>query len=159
MHKLKTTCKAFSFLERFEQERAKRLKEFYTLKVGQRFQECDSRRTRVVEIIGFVEDRVKIKTVLHVIFATKWSPLRVAPVGRITTARRDRFNRKSHGYSRLTGHCQECQIARGAVLPRGGLFGVTIMRGVCVGCLKLNSALIPDCDFNWPKEGKKAIFD
>lgn len=128
------------------------------LKKGQRFQECDKRFTRIVEIVGFKDGRVKIKTIVSE--SNSCQPhVKPSPVGRITTARRDRFHRRSHGYRRLYGHCHECQLGRGAQVPRGELRGVTMTIGICCGCLKPNSSLVPSSDYNWPSEGRLAIFD
>lgn len=122
------------------------------LKKGQRFQECDKRFTRVVEIVGFVKGRVKIKTISS-------PPNTFKAIGRVTTARRDRFHRRSHGYQRLYGHCHECQLERGAEVPSYGHRGITITIGICSKCLAQNVGLVPSSDYNWPKEGKTAIWD
>ena len=55
------------------------------------------------------------------------------------------------------GHCHECQLSRGAKLPRGDN-AITCSLGNCGKCKK-QTYLVPDCDYNWPKLGKKAIWD
>lgn len=54
--------------------------------------------------------------------------------------------------------CYECAIALGAKVPPGDLRGITVHGGECPYCKKPKT-LIPHCDFDWPKEGKKAWFD
>lgn len=57
--------------------------------IGSRWQECDKRFTRTVEVVhGYdaIEDKIRIKNV---------------DTGRITWARAERFNGKSSGYKRL----------------------------------------------------------
>lgn len=126
--------------------------------IGMRFQECDRRFTRIVEVVGVKGARVQIKTVLNV--PNSCQP-HTAPgkVGRVTVASRIRFYRNSRGYRRMYDYCHACQLKRGAEEPRGGLGCVTVTSGICAGCLGLNVSLIPSCDFNWPKEGISAIWD
>lgn len=151
-----------TFIERLRKKSAswtkKANREFYTLKKGQRFQECDRRYTRVVEIVGFKNKRVRIKTILNEVNSCMPHPPSLK-LGRITTASRHRFHRRSHGYKRLCGKCNECQLKAGAEMPKGALMGVTCTMGVCSGCLKVGASLVPSSDYNWPKEGRRAIFD
>lgn len=122
------------------------------VKVGDRFQECDNRFVRIVEVIEVKKDRVKIQTLEPQTHRGIWS-------GRITWARLDRFHKNSHGYRPLYGKCYACQLKEGAVEPKGGLRGITVTSGICSVCLVPNSTLIPSSDFHWPKLGKKAVFD
>lgn len=57
------------------------------------------------------------------------------------------------------GYCHDCQLKRGAVEPKHGLEGVTCTLGTCSGCGEKGSSLVPDCDYDWPKEGRKAVWD
>lgn len=53
--------------------------------------------------------------------------------------------------------CAECILANGGRWPEGPNIG-TVMAGKCFNCGK-ERTLIPLCDFNWPKEKIKAIWD
>lgn len=135
------------------------------VEVGQYFQECDRRFIRVVRVLRVKGHRVQIKTVVNRHFIRVGSsglrsatPVPVA-TGRKTWASKKRFYRRSDGYRRLYGKCHECQLAAGAEVPKGDLRGVTMTQGVCSGCLKVDASLVPSCDYNWPKEGRRAIFD
>lgn len=120
-------------------------------KKGERFQECDKRFVRIVEVVKVVGDQVFIKT-LSPAFSGK------IPT-RITVARKDRFYRYSNGYRRLYSKCHDCQIAAGARVPAGGHRGITVSLGTCASCLKLDATLVPSSDYHWPKEGRRAVFD
>jgi hypothetical protein len=54
--------------------------------------------------------------------------------------------------------CHECNLEAGAGVPRGGMMGITVWSDVCGGCRK-QKTVIPASDYNWPKQGRKAIFD
>lgn len=56
------------------------------------------------------------------------------------------------------GYCHECQLKRGAEIPRGGLLGVTVTDGICGSCNQ-KASLVPSSDYNWPKKGLKAVWD
>lgn len=62
--------------------------------------------------------------------------------------------------ARVTGDgwCHECQIKRGARVPNGGQMGITVSVGVCNACGE-KTTIVPTCDYDWPKQGVKAIFD
>ena len=123
------------------------------VEVGDRFQECDKRFTRIVEVVAIEKNRARIKTIFQ------RADSRQLCTGRVTTARLDRFFRYSNGYRYLGGRCHDCQLKAGAVVPKGGHIGITVSIGTCGGCLKEGATLVPGCDYHWPKEGKKAIFD
>lgn len=55
-------------------------------------------------------------------------------------------------------YCEFCQIIRGAKIPKGGQDGMTVMGGICSMCKKYGT-LVPNTDYDWPKRGRKAIFD
>lgn len=55
-------------------------------------------------------------------------------------------------------YCHSCQIKRGAKMPEGGQMAITVMTGKCSGCKKKDT-LIPNADYDWPKQGRKAWFD
>jgi hypothetical protein len=55
------------------------------------------------------------------------------------------------------GFCHKCQLKRGGVAPKG-MGCVTATLGICSECGE-DTSLIPSCDYNWPKLGKKAIWD
>lgn len=120
--------------------------------IGERFQECDKRFVRIVEVVAIDGKRVQIKTI-------KQSFAGRDVVGRLTWAKEDRFFKYSNGYQFLGGKCHECQIKAGAVVPKGDHRGITVQMGTCGACLKADATLVPSCDYNWPKEGRKAIFD
>lgn len=121
------------------------------VEVGDRFRECDKRFTRIVEVVSIKGDKAEIKN-LSPCYSGKIS-------SRTTWARLDRFFKYSNGYQFLGGRCHECQIKAGAVVPRGGHRGITVQLGTCGGCLKADATLVPSCDYHWPKEGRKAVFD
>lgn len=51
--------------------------------------------------------------------------------------------------------CAKCAEERGGVpVP----WPVTVMSGKCPYC-GTKATLIPTCDFNWPKIGRKAVWD
>lgn len=124
------------------------------LMVGQYWQENDSRLFRVVQILEIKHYAVKITIVLRgkVRF---YGNMRL---GRTTWAAKSRFNNKNRGYSLLGGYCHECQLDRGARVPGDGIVG-TVSVGTCSKCLKTSIGLVPSSDYDWPKEGKKAIWD
>lgn len=58
--------------------------------------------------------------------------------------------------------CHPCAMKRGGHMPGTSAFVVTMTTGVCDYCVEEASkpkTLIPISDFNWPKLGKKAIWD
>lgn len=117
---------------------------------GEHWQEKRRQFTRIVEVITVRADRIRIKTVVTRLGDKPGS------TGRVTWVRRDRFGRE---YELLGGHCHECQLKRGAVMPEDGLRGITVSMGTCASCLNTNAGLVPDCDYHWPKEGKRALWD
>lgn len=124
------------------------------LEKGQRFVECDKRFIRVVEVVKVGREKAQIKTVLNKTKDDKF----FLKEGRVTEARKDRFYRYSNGYRRLYGFCHDCQVKRGGVVPAHGHRGITIALDICSQCLK-NEGCVPTCDYDWPKEGRKAIWD
>jgi len=54
-------------------------------------------------------------------------------------------------------YCHECQVKRGGVFPKNQM-GITVMEGVCSGCGE-KKTLIPNNDYHWPKQGKRAWVD
>ena len=125
------------------------------LNTGQHWQEWDNRFTRVVKVLEVENSRVKIRTLVNIHNTSG----RLLPTGRITWANIERFNGKSGGYYLLTSFCDSCQLERGARVPKGGHGAITVTLGTCSGCLRIGVGLVPNCDYDWPKEGKKAIFD
>lgn len=55
--------------------------------------------------------------------------------------------------------CEPCALKMGAREPKHGLDGITVSMGRCPYCLLKNVTLIPHCDYDWPKEGRKAVWD
>jgi hypothetical protein len=53
--------------------------------------------------------------------------------------------------------CHECSVKLGGKLPPK--FIGTVMTGRCEYCKKKSKTLIPHCDYDWPKEGRKAMWD
>lgn len=56
------------------------------------------------------------------------------------------------------GTCHECQLKAGGEIPEGGHRGITVCSGYCLSCGK-DTVLVPDCDYDWPKKGIKAVWD
>jgi hypothetical protein len=54
--------------------------------------------------------------------------------------------------------CHGCQLKRGGVPPKGH-GAITCSTGTCSKCKNKNVTLVPTCDYDWPKTGKKAVFD
>lgn len=54
--------------------------------------------------------------------------------------------------------CYTCSIAHGARPPKGGDMIVTVTQDKCPVC-KEETSIFPQSDFNWPKQGRRAIFD
>ena len=54
--------------------------------------------------------------------------------------------------------CRDCALKLGATVPKDRMV-CTVSAGKCPYCKEKNVTLIPHCDYDWPKEGKKAIFD
>ena len=53
--------------------------------------------------------------------------------------------------------CHACNIAAGAQCPDGSMI-VTVYQGVCDDCHE-TTTIVPASDYNWPLEGKKAVWD
>ena len=119
-----------------------------TVKVGQRWKENDVRFGRVVQVVKVYGQKVSLQNVMP--GGKELNP-------RVTVAAKERFDGRSHGYYELTGYCHECQLARGAKAPDGPMI-VTVSAGTCAMCCK-DTTLVPSCDYDWPKKGKKAIWD
>lgn len=113
------------------------------LEVGTRWE--NKYKFRIVEITEVTGKRVRIKTLVSNLKSRYETHTAI-----------DRFVKT---FDRLHGRCHQCQLKLGAEVPKGGLVGVTVTTGVCAHCLKLNASLVPDCDYNWPKKGRRAIFD
>lgn len=64
------------------------------------------------------------------------------------------FTKKKYG---AWHYCHPCQIKRGGVMPKG-VSSITATHGQCSMCGKMQS-LIPNDDYDWPKKGKKAVWD
>lgn len=129
------------------------------VEVGQRFQECDKRLYRIVEVVKIEGERVHIKTVVNDGLTYNSGVVVPLPIGKITIARKNRFYRNSNGYRRLYGSCHDCRLAAGGVVPPDGHMGITVTMGTCSECLNRDATLVPYCDYHWPKEGRKAVFD
>lgn len=56
-------------------------------------------------------------------------------------------------------YCHDCQIERGGRVPKFGHMGITVTKGECRLCNKKDVTLIPNGDYDWPKEGIKAVWD
>lgn len=53
-------------------------------------------------------------------------------------------------------YCHKCQTERGGIFEKGKC--VTVTKGTCSRCGKTRT-LVPNIDYDWPEEGKKAWFD
>lgn len=60
--------------------------------------------------------------------------------------------------AQFKGHCHACQVKRGGKVPKWGHAGITVTRGKCAGCGKVKT-LVPESDYDWPRSGRKAVFD
>ena len=56
-------------------------------------------------------------------------------------------------------YCHDCQIKAGGRVPKWGHMGITVVVGDCDGCGKKDATLVPNTDYDWPKEGVGAIWD
>lgn len=57
------------------------------------------------------------------------------------------------------GWCHDCQLKRGGVVSKmyeNG--GNTVCEGICNECGE-RTTIVPSCDYDWPKYGKKAVWD
>lgn len=124
-------------------------------RVGDHWQENDRRSLRIVKVVDVLKYAVKIVTVRHFSNDRKISKFKA----NTTYASIRRFNYKSGGYSKLCGFCHDCQLERGGVVPKHGHMGITISMGTCSRCLAIDTGLVPSSDYDWPAEGKKAIWD
>jgi hypothetical protein len=55
-------------------------------------------------------------------------------------------------------YCHECQLDRGGKVPSFGHIGITVHAGKCATC-KRDTMLVPSSDYDWPKIGRKAVWD
>lgn len=127
--------------------------------LGSRWTEVDPRIDRIVEVVKIVGDRIHIKTLRNTQKSRIEGWTQLLQTGHVTVASLKRFNGKSRGYRILGMKCHKCQLALGAVVPKGGHRGITVSLGTCGVCLSPDSTLVPSCDYHWPKEGRKAVFD
>lgn len=56
------------------------------------------------------------------------------------------------------GWCDACQKKRGGKVPKHGHMGITVSFGTCNDCDE-QTTIVPSCDYDWPKQGIKAIWD
>lgn len=116
--------------------------------IGSLWQENDRRFTRVVEVIDTKKNSVRVKTVVSVVGN------KPGAIGRVTRNTMETFLSRFH---RLDGFCHKCQVKRGGIFPPNSV--VTCTAGTCAMCLTVGATLVPDCDYDWPGEHKKAIWD
>lgn len=53
--------------------------------------------------------------------------------------------------------CHACNVSMGGVVPKDER-AVTAMRAACPYC-GFVAMLVPHCDYDWPAEGKAAVWD